>query len=140
MNIDHTTMGGQTGSGDPGHLYGEVIVRLDDSAGGLGGSAEAMASLRAVLGAELVSSTQKWGFELWRFDGVSTDIALAQLHATGVAEYAEYLQPNYVLTARAHHPCEAPPATAMPCGCAPHTAHAVRARAVELPAVRARQR
>ncbi len=99
MNINHTDQGGQAAYYSPDYLQGEVIVRLHDGNGGASLGDEAMASLRASLGAELVSSTQQWGFQLWRFDGVSTDVALDQLQASGVAEYADTVQPNYVLAA-----------------------------------------
>jgi subtilisin family serine protease len=96
MIIDQDTSGVSAASGSGGgFLSGEVIVRLSDS----GLSREAIDALRASVGAELVSSTQKWGFELWQFDGVATDVAIEQLHASGVADYAEYVQANYVLTA-----------------------------------------
>ena len=98
MIIEHSANSGQTDwtAGSGGHLTGEVIVRLNSDAFN---NPEAMEALRASLGAELVSTTQKFGFQLWSFDGISTTAAIEELHASGVAEYAEYVQPNYVLQA-----------------------------------------
>ena len=89
MLVDH-----ESNNGAGNFLSGEVIVRLSDSQV----NRDALDALRESVGAELVSSTVKWGFQLWRFDGVATDAAIAERNASGVTEYTEYVQANYVLT------------------------------------------
>ncbi len=98
MIIDYNVSGNQSDWAvtSSSQLTGEVIVRVNSD---IFHDEEALAALRDSLGADLVSTTQKFGFQLWSFDGVSSDGAIEVLHASGVAEYAEYVRPNYVLHA-----------------------------------------
>ena len=98
MIIEHSASGGQSVWAAPSasQLTGEVIVRLSPETFN---NEEAMAALRASLGAELVATAQKFGFQLWSFDGISTDEAIEEMHASGAVEFADFVQPNYVLHA-----------------------------------------
>ncbi|MGY9057657.1 MAG: S8 family serine peptidase, partial [Alphaproteobacteria bacterium] len=90
----------ETNANERQFKYGEVIVRIDqDAVGDNAENAGKFAALQAALGAEVVSSTQKFGFELWRFDSSTTREAISSLESSDLAYFFEYVQPNYILTA-----------------------------------------